>query len=206
MNEKMRTSIEGFDFFLSDSPLSLKTQLDSGLSTNATCPSPPSLCAYSRQWTLLMRCAYEGYVECVNLLLEYRAEVNHIDEYARFALILAVRRGNVKCVSKLIKAKAGLEIMNSEGLTPLALAIRIENIPYRCDIIPKLLYAGSDLDNVKDVIPHWVLCLRDKIEQHRSTTLSLYGGYLEGKTQKKVVPPKDIILIICKMMWNKRKI
>ena len=197
--------MEGFNFFLSDSPLSLKTQLDSGLSSNATCPSPPSLCHYSRQWSILMRCAYEGYIECVKLLLEYRAEVNHIDEYTRFALVLAVRRGNVKCVSKLIKAKAGLEIMNNNGLTPLALAIRIENIPNRCDIIRKLLYSGSDLSNVKGIIPHWVIDLRDKIEQHRSTTLSLYGGYLEEKAQKKVVPPKDIILIICKMMWNKRK-
>lgn len=156
-------------------------------------------------WTPLMSAAYRRSIRCLNLLIKHGSKLDYLDNLGRSALYLAVKQWNVACVQSLIQAGVDVNLTGNE-FTPLAAALE-ERTCRNHDIITILIFAGANLNKVRQrvFIPPWVLDLRDKIEQHRSTTLSLYGGYLEGKTQKKVVPPKDIILIICRMMWNKRK-
>lgn len=159
-------------------------------------------------WTPLMFAAHRGSIKCLNLLIKHGSNLDFVDRLGRSALYLAVEIPRESCVYSLIQAGAHVNLTGGE-FTPLVVRLYYHSECKKDDpIVKELMFAGANLNMVPQRvnIPPWVLCLRDKIEQHRSTTLSLYGGYLEGKTQKKVVPPKDIILIICKMMWNKRKI
>lgn len=199
MNEKMYGGLDCNDIFINDDVDALWELLSLGKVT------VDSLWNY---WTPLMFAAHRGSIKCLNLLIKHGSNLDFLDRLGRSALYLAVEIPRESCVRSLIQAGAHVNLTGRE-FTPLVVRLYYHSECKKNDpIVKELMFAGANLNHVPQrvFIPPWVLCLRDKIEQHRSTTLSLYGGYLEGKTQKKVVPPKDIILIICKMMWNKRKI
>lgn len=90
--------------------------------------------------TPLMRAAYNGYTNIMELLINVGADVNAADAGGATALHLAARQGQVEAVKKLISYDAVLDMADSEGFTPLMRATAGRQM----EVATLLLKAGAD--------------------------------------------------------------
>uniref|UniRef100_A0A1I7XDJ4 ANK_REP_REGION domain-containing protein n=1 Tax=Heterorhabditis bacteriophora TaxID=37862 RepID=A0A1I7XDJ4_HETBA len=96
-------------------------------------------------WTPLMWAVYKCHPEVVDILLNYRAHVNLIDEEDGLTpLIVASGRGFTTIVEKLLEADAQVNACDKFGSTALIWASRKGHLP----IVQLLLNAGAEVDAV----------------------------------------------------------
>lgn len=190
------------DFIEHDNVDFLKQCLDSGqISAHSLCPS-----RYNRDWTLLQGFSRNGCIGCVDLLIKYGANLNCVDDFKRTALAISLLWSYPVCALRLIEARASLEIKDIFDQTPLEMCLDCKRselgVRDRENMIRILLFAGAKLDNVSELIevPDWVRALANKIERHQALSLSLYAAQ-----RKERFLPKDVVLVISRMVWEKRK-
>lgn len=155
-------------------------------------------------WTLLMYSIYYNAKKCFDLLLKYKSNINHVDENGRTPIFLSMFGDKVYIASRLIEERADLEATSYES--PLGTRLRNTGCVYCDPIVKMLLLAGAKLENVsKDIIiPSWIYTFLENIEHHRQMAFVVYAAQRVTPV-KNLFPPKDIIMIISKMMWEKRK-
>lgn len=78
---------------------------------------------YPRKATPLMIAAEKGFDAILQLLIDYKANVNCQDDMGRSVLAIAARNGHSKCVIRLLRANAIKDISDKEGETALHLAV-----------------------------------------------------------------------------------
>jgi ankyrin repeat protein len=66
-------------------------------------------------WTALMYAARSGCVDCAQLLLQYGADVNCVDNHKATPIMLATLRKHVKVMVRLLKAGADVNAVNDSG-------------------------------------------------------------------------------------------
>ncbi len=92
------------------------------------------LIATAQQWNINLRskssqggtplhlAAMQGHLQCVQLLLDNKADINAQNDNNDTPLHLAVYRGQLACVQILVQHQASLTIRNNNGETPAMLA------------------------------------------------------------------------------------
>jgi hypothetical protein len=192
----------GFDFhqvFLKDCNVSLEHYIKTGVITpNSVDPLGDTSVLIFATKTLAPR--------CFELLLKLGANVNYLDSEQRSALFYAIYSRNAKFAIALIEAGADLN-----RFTPLVMCLtqkRMGPLMFEsdCDLIIKsLLLRGSKLEGVPAYvsIAPWMKELETKVETHRQLALSVYASQRKTE-QKECFPPKEIVALISKMIWEKR--
>ncbi len=84
--------------------------------------------------------ARSGCLECVDVLLRQRAEVNSTDRASRTPLMEAAKAGHAGVVARLLDAGSGIDAQDYLGCTPLILAADNR----RADVVTVLLSQGAD--------------------------------------------------------------
>ena len=74
-------------------------------------------------WTPLHYAVLQGNLECVEILLRAKADVNAAAPNGSTALMLAARNGHVEVVKRLLAAGADTEKVNEEGRTAVSWAL-----------------------------------------------------------------------------------
>ncbi len=75
----------------------------------------------------------EGHNDIIDLLIQRRSDVNHIDTYGQTPIFYCVREGNNQTIQKLVSYGANIDIIDQNGQTPLFYAIksgRFETVEY----------------------------------------------------------------------------
>jgi len=112
--------------------------------------------------TLLMVCAILDNVNCLELLIKYKAEIDITDKYGRSALLRASGRANIRTVRLLIKEKANVnlasDIIDSDNgyITPLMASV-IGNLDNASQVVSALLENNADVSCVnfhKETVLH----------------------------------------------------
>ena len=115
--------------------------------------------------TPLMTAALNGYISVVRVLLEYKADVNAVNDDSWGALAVAAQKGCVQIVTLLLQANATVDTVTDRGFTPLMLAIKSGH----CEVVRVLVEHGA-------LINHFEL---DPLQDQLSTKkIPLYYGYL----------------------------
>jgi ankyrin repeat protein len=74
--------------------------------------------------TYLMHCASKGTIECLQILLEFGANVNTRDSNNRTALHYACGAGRQEMVQALLQVTGiDTEVQTNDGLTPLMICV-----------------------------------------------------------------------------------
>lgn len=196
--------VGGFDFngvfinfFIGDDSTSLEHSIKSGVLTPDSIEGDTSLLIFA------IKC---GTPRCFDLLLRLGANVNYLDSERRSALFFAIYGRNAKFAVALIEAGADLN-----QFTPLIMCLQQKRMgplmfESDCDLIIKaLLLRGSKLEGVPAYvsIAPWMKELETKVETHRQLALSVYASQRKTE-QKECFPPKEIVALISKMIWEKR--
>jgi hypothetical protein len=191
----------GFDFngvFPGDDSVSLEKYIKDGIFM------PDSIGCNDE--SILIYAVKSGATRCFELLLRLGANINYLDNERRSALFYAIYSRNTKFAVALIEAGADLN-----QFAPLVMCLTQKTMgplifESDCDIIIKaLLLRGSKLKGVPayvSVAP-WMKDLETKVEEHRQLALSVYASQRKIK-QKECFPPKEIVALISKMIWEKK--
>lgn len=145
---------------------------------------------------------------CFYLLLESGVNINYLDRYKRSALFYAIYGINAEFSLALIEAGADLKIEFEYRFTPLVMCLTQKEMRSALGfdpVIRALLLRGSKLEGVPAYvsIAPWMKELETKVEKHRQLALSVYAS--QRKTEQKACfPPKEIVALISKMIWEKR--
>ncbi len=100
-----------------------------------------------RGYTPLIVAIECGFIECVELLLEYGAKINKKTESGHTALHAAAQKGSVKICKKLLVYNVSLSEKTNGGCTPLMLALYHNNMA----VAQLLLKEGAHL-NIEHVL------------------------------------------------------
>jgi hypothetical protein len=201
----------GFDFngvFPKDDNVSLEKYIKDGIFM------PDSIGCNDE--SILIYAVKAGATRCFDLLLRLGANINYLDNERRSALFYAIYGKNSKFAVALIEAGADLNIEFEYRFTPLIMCLTQKSMRSQigrgldfeldCDLIIKaLLLRGSKLENVPGYarIAPWMKELETKVEAHRQLALSVYAS--QRKTEQKACfPPKEIVAVISKMIWEKK--
>jgi ankyrin len=93
--------------------------------------------------TVLYWASSEGCVECVNVLLEAKADTEKADRFGYTPLHVASRNGYLQCVKLLISHKANINARSRIGYSPLHCAAsseRLECIKVECCVCLTFLF------------------------------------------------------------------
>jgi hypothetical protein len=86
--------------------------------------------------------AYFGHHECIQVLLEFKADVNALDGHGGTPLVAAALNGEIECVRVLLAAKANVNTATKRGSTPLMKAAKSSHN----QVVRMLIKAGADKD------------------------------------------------------------
>lgn len=147
---------------------------------------------------------------CFYFLLKRGVNISYMDNERRSALFYAIYGRNAEFALALIEAGTDLSIKIENRFTPLIMCLKHRSIyldhklTYDL-IIEALLLRGSKLDDVPAhvCIAPWMKELETQVEKHRQLALSVYASQRKTE-QKECFPPKEIIVLISKMIWEKR--
>ena len=92
--------------------------------------------------TALYMASQNGHYQCVDLLLQSKANLDIQTNEGRTALYIASQTGHHQCVDLLLHSKANPDIQSNEGAT--ALCIASQNGHYQC--VDLLLHSKANLD------------------------------------------------------------
>lgn len=112
----------------------LKHLLDSGVDVNRPCLD---------ETTAVMYAAKNGHLECVNLFINYKANLNMRDKFGDTAIAHAVLGRKDKCLAVLVEAGADVNLANADKCTPLMQAASCFNDCVKCLMI--LMESGADI-------------------------------------------------------------
>ena len=102
-------------------------------------------CDYYGATALLLACDTQLGPQCLDVLLEAGANVDHVDFSGWTGLHIAAQRDLFDTGRKLVEAGATLDVQTRAGITPLMMALESEKMA----MFPYLLEAGADA-NVAD--------------------------------------------------------
>ena len=106
--------------------------------------------------TLLLITNTSGFVKCVNLLLQHRADPNIANKDNAIPLYVASQNGHDACVSALLRHGADPNIAIKYNITPLSVACCNDHVA----CVPALLQHGAD-HNIADsvnITPLYLAC------------------------------------------------
>ena len=193
----------GFDFngvFLKDDDVSLKKYIEDGIFM------PDSIGC--NDVSILIYAIKAGAPRCFDLLLRLGADINYLDNQRRSALFYAIYARDAKFAVSLIEAGADLNIQFEYRFTPLVMCLMqkmVRSALVLDPVIKALLLRGSKLEGVPGYVPiaPWMKDLEMRVEKHRQLALSVYASQRKTE-QKECFPPKEIVALISKMIWEKR--
>lgn len=116
--------------------------------------------------TPLHQHACEGRVECCEVLIEAKADVNAVDESEFTPLMWAVRYGESKVVTVLLEAGADVNVKNKEGNTAMTCGDEDEKTAACKEIIKKHLAAGGLRSRISQLEQDRQQLQQDRAKEH----------------------------------------
>ena len=155
-------------------------QLDNIERLKAICPSKVSVDASTKSYeahahTLLMSAATHGSINCLQYLLENKADVNKKNMFGYTALHWAAYSGRTECVDELLKYGAKLESKTGDGQTPLHIAASRGHVKF----LDYLVQKGADINAVNS--DGWTLMHYAVIGNHQPVVKYLVSKNINYK-------------------------
>lgn len=179
---------EGFIFsedIFNENHVRIESMLKNKADPNITSSDLPPLCIATRYHQ----------TRIMSLLLEYKANINGVDNSGNTALHYAVW-SHPDLVPLIITHGGNIETKNIYGNTPLSDAIYLTEYLS----VHHLLDAGAKLSNFKTVIPH---CLRSLLDGRSRVKRAIIAFFALNKRTKRI--HKDLTNVIGAMIWETRR-
>ena len=90
--------------------------------------------------------AYEGNTECLQLLLQCKADLGKPHESGATPTSMAAQNGNAECLQLLVQCKADLDKPDNKGVTPIGIAVSKGKV----DVVQLLVALGVDVNPAPD--------------------------------------------------------